>query len=233
MCGRYQLSRSRAGVCASFDVVEAVTPPGLAMFERYNIAPTQAAAVIRQGPRGRVLEPMRWGLIPHWSKEPTTTFATHNARSEDAADKPAYRGPMRYRRCLVPVGGFYEWRKVRGGTRPHHIRLADERPFALAGLWDCWGGQLQSFTILTTPPNEMIAPINHRMPAILDPADYDRWLDPSLHEPTAVAGLLRPYPAEAMLATPITDRVNNARNDDAACLAGLTLWGAPTAPPGA
>ena len=225
MCARYQLALKKKQVCDLFAVFEAVTPEGVAMFERYNIAPTQAAAIIRQGPRGRVLEPMRWGLIPHWSKEPTTRYATFNARSEDAADKPTYRGPMRYRRCLVPTGGFYEWRRVGNTKQAHHIRLADEQPFALAGLWDCWGGELQSFSILTTRPNEMLAQVHDRMPVILDAEDYDRWLAPEVQDPAQVADLLRPYPAEQMLATPISSYVNNVRHEGAACLTPETLWG--------
>jgi putative SOS response-associated peptidase YedK len=225
MCGRYQLAVRKERVCSLFDVVEAVTPEGVAIFERYNIAPTQPAAVIRQGPRGRILEPMRWGLVPHWSKEPTTRYATFNARSEDAAEKPTYRGPMRYRRGIVPLCGFYEWRKSKGGKQPHHIRLADEQPFALAGLWDVWGGELQTFSILTTTPNEMLAQIHNRMPVILDAADYDRWLDPGLQDPAQVADLLRPFPAERMLATPVTDYVNNARHEGPDCLRPETLWG--------
>jgi len=224
MCGRYQLTVKKQRVCDRFDVVEAVTPEGVAMFERYNIAPSQPAAVIRQGPRGRLLEPMRWGLVPHWSKQPKTRYATFNARSEDAAGKPTYRGPMRYRRCLVPACGFYEWRQGKDGKQPHHIRLADEQPFALAGLWDAWGGELQTFSILTTTPNEMLAPIHNRMPVILDPADYDRWLDPAVQDPAQVADLLRPYPAEQMLATPVSDYVNNARHEGPRCLASDTLW---------
>lgn len=224
MCGRYQLAVKKQRVCDRFDVVEAVTPEGVALFERYNIAPSQPAAVIRQGPRGRLLEPMRWGLVPHWSKQPKTRYATFNARSEDAAGKPTYRGPMRYRRCLVPACGFYEWRQGKDGKQPHHIRLADEQPFALAGLWDAWGGELQTFSILTTTPNEMLAPIHNRMPVILDPADYDRWLDPAVQDPAQVADLLRPYPAEQMLATPVSDYVNNARHEGPRCLASDTLW---------
>jgi len=224
MCGRYQLAVKKQRVCDRFDVVEAVTPEGVALFERYNIAPSQPAAVIRQGPRGRLLEPMRWGLVPHWSKQPKTRYATFNARSEDAAGKPTYRGPMRYRRCLVPACGFYEWRQGKDGKQPHHIRLADEQPFALAGLWDAWGGELQTFSILTTTPNEMLAPIHNRMPVILDPADYDRWLDPAVQAPAQVADLLRPYPAEQMLATPVSDYVNNARHEGPRCLASDTLW---------
>jgi len=224
MCGRYQLAVKKQRVCDLFDVVEAVTPEGVALFERYNIAPSQPAAVIRQGPRGRLLEPMRWGLVPHWSKQPKTRYATFNARSEDAAGKPTYRGPMRYRRCLVPACGFYEWRQGKDGKQPHHIRLADEQPFALAGLWDAWGGELQTFSILTTTPNEMLAPIHNRMPVILDPADYDRWLDPAVQAPAQVADLLRPYPAEQMLATPVSDYVNNARHEGPRCLASDTLW---------
>lgn len=203
---------------------------------RYNIAPTTAAPVIRMADVGRVIEPMRWGLIPHWSKEPKIAYATFNARSEDAASKPTFRGPMRYRRCLVPADGFYEWVKTENETtgsktanktaskttsttkQPYLIRMADEQPFVMAGLWDCWGDELQSFTILTTQANEMMAKLHHRMPVIVDPENFDRWLDPNVTDPQAVADIMQPYPAELMFAVPVSDYVNNARNEGPACL---------------
>ncbi|MFA9478244.1 SOS response-associated peptidase [Phycisphaerales bacterium AB-hyl4] len=217
MCGRYTLHTSPQRIAELFDAQLAV---GLADFvPRYNIAPTTPAPVVRMADVGRVIELMRWGLIPHWSREPSTKFATFNARSEDAAEKASYRGPMRYRRCLVPVDGFYEWRKRdRGPKQPYLFRMADDQPFALAGLWDVWQDELQSFSVLTTKANTLMATIHDRMPVIVDPADHARWLDPGLQDPDAVADVLKPFPSELMLATPVTTYVSNARNEGPRCI---------------
>lgn len=217
MCGRYLLTSSPKQIAEVFD---AALAPGLADLEpRYNIAPTMPAPVVRMADTRRVIELMRWGLIPHWSREPTTRYPTFNARSEDAARKPTYRGPMRYRRCLVPVDGFYEWRKRdRGPKQPHVARMADESPFALAGLWDCWQDELQSFTVLTTEANTLLSKIHDRMPVILDRADYARWLDPGIQDPRAVAELLKPRPFEGLTLTAVSPYVNNTRNEGPRCI---------------
>lgn len=218
MCGRYP-QHTRPKVLAQ--MFNAKLTHGVEnQPARYNIAPTTPALVIRMADVGRVIELMRWGLIPHWSQEPTLRYATFNARSEEAASKASYRGPMRYRRCLVPVDGFYEWVKVDGqGTKqPYLIRMADERPFVLGGLWDCWRDELQSFTILTTQANEMMARLHHRMPVIVGQEDHERWLNQNIHDPQAVADICRPYPSELMFATAVSDYVNNARNDGPECL---------------
>ncbi len=219
MCGRYTLHSSGREIAEAFD---AQLTAGLEHLEpRYNIAPTMAAPVVRVADVGRVVELMRWGLIPHWSREPSTPYATFNARSEDAAGKASYRGPMRYRRCLVPVDGFYEWRKTDGGRgvkQPYLVQLTDERPFALAGLWDVWGEELQSFTVLTTRANEAMATIHPRMPVVIRPDDYGRWLDPGVQDPAAVANLLTPPPSELMKLTAVSRYVNNARNEGPRCI---------------
>ena len=221
MCGRYTLHSSAQEIARVF---EAQLTAGLEALEpRYNIAPTMAAPVVRVADTGRVIELMRWGLIPHWSREPTTPYSTFNARGEDAAGKASYRGPMRYRRCLVPVDGFYEWQKGGGGDggggkQPYLVQLTDERPFALAGLWDVWGDELQSYTILTTRANDAMAPIHPRMPVVIRPADYARWLDPGVQTPAAVADLLAPPPSGLMKLTAVSRYVNNARNEGPRCI---------------
>jgi putative SOS response-associated peptidase YedK len=144
-----------------------------------------------------------------------------NARAETAAERPAFREAMKRRRCLVPADGFYERQATPGSKRkqPHLIRMKDDRPFAFAGLWDSWrrgDDTLESFTILTTAPNELVAPIHDRMPVIVAPADFDRWLDPSIPA-DGVTDLLRPYPAAQMQASPVGTHVNNPSNDDPAC----------------
>jgi putative SOS response-associated peptidase YedK len=214
MCGRYKLAVPKERLPSLFDA----GPLHTDYQPRYNIAPTTAAPVVRIADTGRVIEMMRWGLIPHWSKEPTTKCATFNARAEDAADKPTYRGPMRYRRCLVPCDGFYEWKKIgEKAKQPYLIQMADEEPFAMAGLGDCWQDELQSFTVLTTAPNALMATIHNRMPVILDREHWPRWLDPDITDPAELTHLLRPFSAELMMAVQVSSYVNNARNEGPAC----------------
>jgi len=147
-----------------------------------------------------------------------------NARSETAAAKPAFRAALRRRRCLVPADGFYEWQRREGRKQPYHMRRRDGAPFALAGLWERWegpDGAIDSCALLTTAANELMRPIHDRMPVILDPQTFDLWLDPSMQDVERVQSLLRPYPAEAMIAYPVSPMVNNARNDNPQCVLPL------------
>jgi len=190
---------------------------------RFNIAPTQAVAAVRaRADGGRELVALTWGLIPSWSKDRTIGSRLINARAETVGEKPAFRAALRARRCLVLADGFYEWQKLGTRKQPHHIRMRDGRPFAFAGLWERWtppeGDPVESCTIITTLPNEVVAPIHDRMPAILAPADLDRWLDPGARDPAAVAALLRPYPAGDMTAYPVSLRVNSPGADDPSCV---------------
>ena len=145
---------------------------------RYNIAPTQDAPVVRQTKDAdeREMDMLRWGLVPSWSQGPDSGYSMINARAETVATKPAFRSAFRFRRCLVPADGFYEWRKVAGRKQPYRITVKDGEPFAFAGLWEHWTGPdgyvVQSFTIVVTEANELLRPIHDRMPVILDPADY-------------------------------------------------------------
>jgi putative SOS response-associated peptidase YedK len=182
---------------------------------------------------GRELAMLKWGLVPFWAKEGKSPGSMINARAEGIADKPAYREAMRKRRCLVPVSGFYEWMKVGAGKQPHYITSAGGEPLVFAGLWEWWrpkaepGSEadarptLETFTVITTTPNEMMEKIHDRMPVILDPADFDRWMDPAVEDPARVVDLLKPYPAELMVATPVSTRVNSPKNDDAECVRPL------------
>ena len=216
MCGRYKLAVPKERLPSLYDA----GPLHFDYKPRYNIAPTTPAPVVRMADTGRVIELMRWGLIPHWSKEPTSKYATFNARAEDATDKPSYRGPLRYRRCLVPCDGFYEWKKLDPAGKakqPYLITMADEEHFAMAGMWDCWHDELQSFTVLTTAPNPLMATIHNRMPVVLDREHWPRWLNPQITDPAEIAHLLRPYPAELMLARPVSSYVNSTRNEGARC----------------
>lgn len=186
----------------------------------YNCAPTQALPVVRPGPRGRELVLMRWGLVPAWSDGPERLkMSTINARAETVADKPAFRAAFRSRRCLVPADGFYEWKTEDRRKRPYRFTLKGGRPFALAGVWERWRGKdglaLDSFAVIVTAANSLVAPVHDRMPVILPEAAWEAWLDPDNPAP---AELLRPFPAEEMTATEVSSRVNSPRNNDAGCL---------------
>jgi len=219
MCGRFTLRAPASTIAEEFQLLD-VQP----LAPRFNVAPTQPVAAVRLVPESgqRQLVWLKWGLVPSWAKDPAIGNRLINARAESVAEKPAFRGAFRRRRCLVVADGFYEWQRTGGRKQPYFIRLRDDRPFAFAGLWEFWEGAehgtLETCTLITTGPNEVMEPIHDRMPVILSPDDYDRWLDPSIQEPDKLRPLLRPYPAGAMLAVPVSGHVNNPKNDDAECI---------------
>lgn len=224
MCGRFALMTSTEQLALVFEVNETAVSALPHSVARYNIAPTQPVAAIRLAENGqREFTFFHWGLIPSWAKEMKIGSRMINARSETVAEKPSFRAAFKRRRCLIPADGFYEWQKQAGGKQPMFIRPAEgeARPFAFAGLWEVWrdpdGSALQSCTILTTTPNELMAPIHNRMPVIVEPEDCDQWLHP---EPNPELGLhlLRPYPAEKMTAYPVSTIVNNPRNETPDCI---------------
>ena len=217
MCGRFSLFSPAPVLAEAFDLAGF---PELA--PRYNIAPTQPVAAVRAGEAGRQLVRLRWGLVVPWAKD--TKVAPINARSETAADKPLFRAALRKRRCLVPASGFYEWLALAGGKRkqPYCFRPGDERPWAFAGLWERWQGPdglVESCAILTTAANELVRPVHDRMPVILPRQHWGAWLDPQAQDAGGLVPLLRPYPADAMLAYPVGLLVNNPKNDGPRCLA--------------
>jgi len=222
MCGRYTLTADGGAITEIFKVTEAVE-----LSPRYNVAPTQEVAVVgRNHEGGRTLGTMRWGLIPSWAKDPSIGSRLINARSETVAEKPAFRASFKKRRCLVVADGFYEWKKVGSAKQPYYIGLKGHPPFAIAGLWDRWrdkesGETIRSCTLLTTGPNALTETIHDRMPVILHPEDYDRWLDPEFHDREALESCLRPYEADAMEAYPVSTLVNNVRNDRPECIQAL------------
>ena len=194
---------------------------------RFNVAPTQNAAVIRQRPNGeRVMHMLRWGLIPSWAKDPTIGNRMINARAETLATKPAFERPLRRQRCLVPVDGFYEWKRTDRAKQPFYIRREDGTPLAVAGLWDRWrdatGESIDSFTIITTTPNDLVAAIHNRMPAILLQDRYDVWLDSEIRDVEELRTLLGPFPAEEMTAYPVSTYVNSPKNEGPECLTPLS-----------
>ena len=221
MCGRFSNKLSWREIVSFYRLT--LAPDNTAYAPRYNVAPSQSIPVLRTVDGERELVVMRWGLIPHWAKDPAIGNKLINARAETVAEKPSFRSAFRRRRCLIPASGFYEWQKTTGGTRqPWYIRLASGEPLSLAGLWEQWqppgGDRIESCTIITTAANELLAPIHHRMPVILSAADHDAWLDPAAPSPGA---LLRSYEAEKMTAYPIGRLVNDPRNDDPACIEPL------------
>lgn len=223
MCGRFSITSPAREIAAAFGVAE---PFDLA--PRYNVCPGQDVPVVRSrhGADERVLDLVRWGLVPWFVKEPGPAGRMINARAESAATSPAFREALRRRRCLVPADGFYEWRP--GATKkdpkqPFHIHRGDGRPLALAGLWERWkapdGSRLESCTILTTTPNELLAPVHDRMPVILAPDAWSLWLDREVQEVERIAPLLVPAPPEHLVVTPVSTWVNDPKHDDPLCLA--------------
>jgi putative SOS response-associated peptidase YedK len=217
MCGRFTLFASPETIQAEFDLP--AVPVNLA--PRYNIAPTQAVAVIANHTERR-LELFQWGLIPSWAKDPSIGSRMINARAETLAEKPSFRTALRKRRCLILADGFYEWRKDGGGKTPFFIHLRSGRPFALAGLWEVWqtpdGVALPTCTIITTGPNNLVAALHDRMPVILPPDAYERWLDPEPQAPADLAPLLVSYPADAMNLYAVSRAVNSPTNDSPVCI---------------
>jgi putative SOS response-associated peptidase YedK len=247
MCGRFRLARRKEILEECFGAEAA---PGEADWAaRYNVAPGQEIAVVRQADAPheqarernpgqdesgmspaparpmRRLEQMRWGLIPAWATQPAIGYKMINARAESAAQRPAFRDALRWRRCLIPADGFYEWRREGKEKLPYCFTLQADGVFAFAGLWERWrspeGQSVESCAILTTPANELVADLHDRMPLILAPEAYAQWLDPGLHNVKELAPLLKPYPASAMRRYRVSTRVNRVANDDAECAAEI------------
>jgi putative SOS response-associated peptidase YedK len=223
MCGRFTLTAPRkalAKLFPRFDVPD--------LFPNYNVAPTQAVLAVRV-PHGQDKpEPalLKWGLVPSWADDPAIGNRMINARAETAAEKPSFRSAFRKRRCLLLADGFYEWGKSGGKKQPYLFRLKEGEPFAFAGLWEHWerdGKVIDSCTILTTDPNELVKPLHDRMPVILSPRDFNPWLDPKVEKSAELQALLRLYPTEAMTACPVSLRVNSPKNNDASCIAPLAV----------
>lgn len=224
MCGRFTLTTSPSLLAELFDLPE---EPYLA--PRYNIAPTQPVGIVRTRGRDAVREwaLVHWGLIPSWSKDPAIGARMINARAETAQEKPAFRAAFRRRRCLVPADGFYEWSAIGKSKQPYYITMANGAPFAFAGLWETWvgpdGSALDSCTILTTEPNELMAALHNRMPVILAPEDYAFWLgdgsDAAKDQLIGLLDLMHPYPAELMAARQVSKVVNNPMHEGVECIA--------------
>lgn len=224
MCGRYSQSQSAQIIAQAFQVDNVPT-----LKPRYNIAPTQSVPTVLQtsASTNRQFKMLHWGLIPSWAKDQKMGARLINARAETVAEKPAFRSAFKHRRCLVLADGFYEWQQQedKKQKQPFYIRLSDRYPFAFAGLWEHWedatGEEIESCTLLTTEPNELMCPIHNRMPVILDPKDYDLWLDSEVKKSELLEPLLRPYPSEEMTAYPVSKAVNKPSNDSTECIESI------------
>lgn len=213
MCGRYVLYGPVSRYEEHFQVHGWPCGP-----DRYNIAPSASVPIILQAPDGqRAVDLLRWGLVPNWAKDQTIGAKLNNARSETAAEKPSFRSAFRRRRCLVPASGFYEWQPVAGRKQPWYISLKDGAPMAMGGLWESWtdpasGEILRTFCVLTTGPNEVMAPIHDRMPVILPPEAWATWLSPAA-DLAEISAMTSPAAAAEMQAWPVSRKVSSARED--------------------
>jgi putative SOS response-associated peptidase YedK len=218
MCGRFALIVDASVLADVFEV-----DPPRELKPRFNIAPTQSIPIVRAAEGGRrECTMVRWGLIPSWAKDESIGARMINARGETVAEKPSFRAAAESRRCLVPASGFFEWVKLGDRKQPHFIHFTDARPFAFAGLWERWSKgpePLDSCTIITTTPNDLVAKLHDRMPVILPPECYDEWLAPNSLPTDRLGELLVPHPAADMEAYPVSTHVNRPGNDDPECIA--------------
>ncbi|HUG34117.1 MAG TPA: SOS response-associated peptidase [Anaerolineales bacterium] len=214
MCGRFTLTVDPAELQEKFG--EYTFPKKFA--PRFNIAPTQPVLAIPNDDKFKA-DFFVWGLIPMWAKDPAIGNRLINARGETVAEKPSFRGSLKYKRCLILADGFYEWKaaKDRKTKTPYFIHMKDRKPFAFAGLWDSWnspdGSVIRTCTIITTEPNELMSMIHDRMPVILHTRDYAKWLDPSPRTPDQLLPLIKPFPADTMDAYVVSTMVNKPAND--------------------
>ena len=218
MCGRVHLSADVSEIKLVFSIPPHRPTPNLA--PSWNAASTDLLPVVRYDRKAgeRSLDLLRWGLVPHWAKDINVGFANINAKAEGIESKPAFREAFQRRRCLVPVDGFYEWKKTPTRKQPYAVALADRGLMALAGLWENWrssaGEWIRTFAIITTRPNELCAELHDRMPVVKGYSAWPAWLGEEPTEPSELKALLLPYPSEAMTSWPVSPRVGNVKNND-------------------
>src|SRR3989440_9157582 len=221
MCGRYTSTTGPADLAAYFHVDEVVIDEPLG--ERYNVAPTDPVYAVASSKDGstRRLGTFRWGLVPFWAKDVSVGARMINARAESVLEKPAFRRPLERRRCIIPADGFYDGESIEGSKnkQPWYIRRRDGDVFAFAGLWEVWHpgegpeGRVVSCTIITTDANDAVRPLHDRMPVVLPPSVWERWLDPAFHDVGALRSLLVPAPSELFDLVAVGTAVNDVRND--------------------
>ena len=215
MCGRLTQSSKTIDYARMLDAV-----PSMTAKPSYNVAPSQPITICRMNGERTLLQ-VRWGLIPFWAKDTKTGYSMINARAETVATKPAYRSAFKKRRCLIPTDGFYEWQARDSGKQPYFIHREDKQPFALAGLWEHWEKDeqlIESCTIIVTSANKVLSPIHDRMPVIIDPENFQSWLDPE-RDGNELTGLLVPHAESGFEAYPISTAVNKPTNNDPGLIA--------------
>jgi len=229
MCGRYTLTSAPEAIRALFRYAEQPNFP-----PRYNIAPTQPVAIVRMVEGKRQFALVRWGLLPSWVKDPRTFSLLINARGESVLGKPAFRAAMKYRRCLIPADGFYEWQKAGERKRPFFVRAKSGGPLAFAGLWETWTGpngeELETAAIVTTLASRALSPIHERMPVVVPPEAYDLWLDCGHVDAETAAALIAPTPDDLLEAYEISTAVNRVANDNPRLIEPMAANAEPARP---
>ena len=228
MCGRFTQERPASELAEIFGAEPLSDDPG----GHYNVAPTDEALVVVQREDRRAIKAYRWGLIPHWAAEAKVGSRMFNARAETITSSPAFRDAFARKRCLVPVDSFYEWKREGTIRQPYRVVRADRAPLALAGLWAGWkdpasGTVRRTFTIITSRPNAAVTDLHDRMPVVIDPEAWARWLDPAPTDPGELLGLLQPNEGVDLEIHPVPRYVNDVRRDGPELIEPLTL--VPTA----
>jgi putative SOS response-associated peptidase YedK len=188
---------------------------------RYNIAPAQMIDVVLESEKERIISQLKWGLVPSWSKDASTSKGLINARAETLTEKPSFREAFKSRRCIIPVSGFYEWQRKGAATKkPFYFYLKEREVFGFAGLWESWidkttGEELETATIITTEANDVLKPVHDRMPVILKQESYDEWLDSKVKNTNDLQKLLVPYSAKEMSSHAVSKSVNIPDSDSA------------------
>jgi putative SOS response-associated peptidase YedK len=222
MCGRFTLRHPLDQILARFQIQS--TFDESAWRANYNVAPSQLVPVVREREGGYELDTMKWGLVPSWADDPKIGYKMINAKAETIAEKPSFSRLIKQQRCGIPSDGFYEWQKAGKTKQAMYIRPADQDLFLFAGLWSRWRrdeAEILSCTIITTAPNEDMAPIHDRMPAILKRDDEAVWLDPAYDNADHLKGLLAPYPGR-MIAVAVSSRVNSPGYNAPDCVEPVT-----------
>jgi putative SOS response-associated peptidase YedK len=212
MCGRFYLDVIAEELIEQFGLSAAPQ-----LNAHYNIAPSQQIAAIKSAGANRELVLLHWGLIPSWAKDKKFAYRTINARAETVESKPSFRAAFKYRRCLIPASGFFEWKATSQGKQPYCITTNNGKPFAFAGLYEHWEGaqgeKIDSCTIIVTEAKGEIASIHDRMPVILSPDNYDAWLDEGTKDPIILKPLLLPREMDDMRLYPVSHSVNSPKNN--------------------
>jgi len=230
MCGRYAVTSAPEAIRALFGYAEQPNFP-----PRYNIAPTQPIGIVRLVEGKRQFALVRWGLLPSWVKDPRSFSLLVNARGESLADKPAFKAAMKYRRCLVPADGFYEWKATGTRKQPYYVHAKSGQPLAFAGLWEAWTGpngeEMETAAIVTTRVNRALADIHDRMPVVVSPDTFNLWLDCTNVDAETAASLGAPAPENLLEAYEVSTAVNRTANDNPD-LIGRYTPGSENEPPG-